>query len=79
MSADAQSGSYRTSIENHMKAFDKLPAPIREALRNSSVNWAAQPFLTAYRRGVHYSEIIALIEQADAKEAAKLRKKGLAP
>src|SRR5690349_21081888 len=44
-------GSYRTTKQNMMRAFDKLPAEVREALANAPENWVAQPFLTALRRG----------------------------
>lgn len=43
-------GSYRTTTENMMKAFDKLPPEIRQALANSNENWVPQPILSIYRR-----------------------------
>ena len=39
-------GSYRTTRQNAMKAFDKLPPKARAALANAAFNWAAQPVLT---------------------------------
>ncbi len=43
-------GTYRTTTENMMKAFDKLPSELRQALANSHDNWVAQPVLKIYRR-----------------------------
>lgn len=41
-------GSYRTTTENMMLAFDKLPSELRQALANSHVNWVPQPVLSLY-------------------------------
>jgi hypothetical protein len=45
-------GNYRTTAKAMMKAFDKLPPAARKALANAVGNWAPQPYLTLYRRGL---------------------------
>jgi hypothetical protein len=39
-------GSYRTTTQNTMQAFDKLSKSAREALTNAVESWAPQPILT---------------------------------
>lgn len=46
------SGSYRSTPERSMAAFDRLPPTARKALREAAFNWATQPILTQFRRGV---------------------------
>ena len=51
MNLSNSSGSYRTTIENHIKAFDKLPPSARRAMANAKLDWAGQPFLRVWRKG----------------------------
>jgi uncharacterized protein DUF6525 len=51
MSANVRGGNYRTTKENAMKAFDKLPPEARSALANAVEDWVPQPFLTKLWRG----------------------------
>lgn len=44
------SGSYRTTPQRQMKAFDKLPKRLREYLANSNTDWATAPILTMFIR-----------------------------
>jgi len=69
-------GNYRSSLENYMRAFDKLPPAARRALADAVVgNWATQPLLTRYRRGdAAYStgdEIASTIRRWDQRELAE--------
>ena len=44
-------GSYQTTPQNMMAAFDKLPPTARAALANAAFNYAAQPVKTRWNRG----------------------------
>lgn len=44
-------GSYATTPQLTMQAFDKLPPTARRALANAAICWATQPILTYWRRG----------------------------
>ena len=43
-------GSYITTTEAMMQAYDKLPASVRQVLQNAPDNWVPQPLLTDYKR-----------------------------
>lgn len=43
-------GHYVTTTEATLKAFDKLPREVREALSEGVADWVPQPVLTYYRR-----------------------------
>lgn len=43
------SGTYRTTPERSMRAFDQLPPALRDALNDAQFKWADQPFLTTFR------------------------------
>lgn len=77
MTQGNSTGSYRSTTENHMKAFDALPAAARKALREANFDWATQPFVTHWRRG-HFKDGKAMadyIVQIDAnKTKTDLRK-----
>lgn len=51
MSVNCKEGTYRTTPELAMAAFDKLPPVARKAFANAVANYAPQPWLTRYRRG----------------------------
>jgi hypothetical protein len=75
MSALNSSGSYPTTAELMMRAFDKLPPSARAALANSVENWVPQPILTRHNRqyrgyetGV---EIVKKIASWDQEELAR--------
>lgn len=59
-------GNYAVSIENDMKAYDKLPMLVRMAIANSPENWAAPPLLTMHRRGSPAHVIIGEIHRWNA-------------
>lgn len=69
------SGSYRSTRENSMAAFDKLPPTARAALANAAINWAPQPFRTrwmrglkGYRTGPEIAETVVRIDTAQIKK-----------
>ena len=68
-------GSYKTTQKAAMEAFDKLRPELREALRNAEQNWAPQPFLTQYRRGLGVEMLALLIRHADQKDRAAAERK----
>lgn len=49
-------GSYRTTLHNKMKAFDKLPPSARRALVRCAFDWAPQPYATYFKRGAFRTE-----------------------
>lgn len=61
-------GSYAVSVENDMKAYDKLPMLVRMAVANSVDNWAAPPILTMHRRGQPAHVIVGIIHSWNATE-----------
>jgi hypothetical protein len=70
------SGSYRSTLQNHMKAFDKLPPTLRQALANAVFDWATQPILTLWRRdGLNVKEIAKRIAKWDREMIAKAYKR----
>lgn len=64
-------GSYRTTREKMMKAFDKLPPECREALANAIGNYVPQPYLTMLRRGESADDVIRSIEFSGMIETNK--------
>lgn len=72
-------GSYRTTRENMMRAFDRLPAPVREALRNAAFNYAPQPYATDIKRGDDPVRVAARVSIFDRYRMAKDRKKVWGP
>ena len=45
-------GNYRTTREKDLRAYEKLPPTLRQALRDAAFNYAPQPILTRWRRGM---------------------------
>src|SRR5262245_55431785 len=66
-------GSYPTTTEAMMRAFDALPPAARKALADAIENWVPQPLLTRYRRGQFRAggEIAAIIGRWDRNELVK--------
>jgi hypothetical protein len=68
-------GSYQTTPQRTMRAFDKLPKSARKALANAVADWAPQPILTEHNRQTKGhetgAEIAATIEQWNREELAK--------
>jgi Family of unknown function (DUF6525) len=44
-------GSYRTTIKASMKAFDKLPLLVRQALNAACFAWATPPLVRQWKNG----------------------------
>jgi Family of unknown function (DUF6525) len=70
-------GSYYTTPQRSMAAFDKLPKSPREALADAVENWAPQTILTAHnrqKRGFETgTEIAATIARWNREELAKCK------
>lgn len=62
-------GSYKSTRDDLMRAFDKLPKSVRQALAEASRSYAPQPLLTAFRRGTPAEKIVAWIKGWDTPEA----------
>jgi hypothetical protein len=77
MSCNSPSGSYRTTKEKMMKAFDKLPPTSRAALANADHNWVPQLVLTQWRRGQPVQYLAILINHWDRLEHERDVKRGL--
>ena len=73
--SNSVTGSYQTTPERSMSAFDKLPPTARRALANSIECWAVQPILTHHRRGtkgfVTGGDIALRVAKWDADELRK--------
>jgi hypothetical protein len=54
-------GSYRTTPERTMRAFDQLPPALRDILNNARFKWADQQILTSFRTRVKGGEHPALV------------------
>ena len=72
-------GSYPTTPEKMMAAFDELPPSARKALADAVENWVSQPVLTRWRRGQrgyrNGREIAERVAEWDRKEDAKIEAK----
>ena len=66
-------GSYRTTRENSMAAYDKLHPAVRLALQEAMFCWAPQPIRTALNRNVAPKDMVRSIAKWDADHAAKTR------
>jgi hypothetical protein len=77
--ASNSKGSYRTTPQNMMRAFDKLPPSARSALAEAAFNYAPQPILTNWRRGTPGmktgEQIAQRVREWDAQQIAKDRKR----
>lgn len=58
-------GSYPTTPELMMRAFDKLPRQLRETFANADDNYVPQRHLTYLKRGGCVRECINSIERSD--------------
>jgi hypothetical protein len=71
------SGSYYSTTQNTMRAYDKLPPAARKALADAAFNWAPQPIVTKWNRGcAGYKtgpDIARKISEWDADRIAKDR------
>jgi hypothetical protein len=68
-------GCYRATTHSVMRAFDRLPLEVRQALAGAAFNYAAQPFLTQLRRGAPPNRLIERIAKSDAKNLARALKR----
>jgi len=67
-------GSYYSTPERHMRAYDKLPRTVRQALADADFDYATQPVLTHWRRGASPKALVRLIRQWDRKDRKRKRR-----
>lgn len=76
-------GSYYSTTENSMRAYDKLPPSARKALQDAVFSWAPQPLYTRWRDGRKGyktgKDLAARIIEWDQKAVAKESAKKLVP
>jgi uncharacterized protein DUF6525 len=58
-----------------MRAYEKLPPTLRQALRDAAFNYAPQPILTRWRRGMSVNTLVKQIEESDRDLIARSRKR----
>jgi hypothetical protein len=75
MGHNSCSGSYRTTRELKMAAFDKLPADVRQALANAAFDYVPQPILTKLKRGSSAHSLIVLIDRWDKNRIVSDRRR----
>jgi hypothetical protein len=68
-------GNYRSTIKNSMRAYDKLPRRLRDALKYSANCFAPQPVLTEVRRKVPADVLVDLIEDQDRAHSLKIARR----
>ena len=72
-------GSYPTTKERTMAAYDKLPPSARKALQDALVDWAVQPIYSSWRNGRKGfktgSDIAARVAEWDQKQLSKWTKR----
>jgi hypothetical protein len=68
-------GSYYSTPENHMRAYDKLPSTVRQALASADFDYATQPILTRWRRGTSPKALVRFIRRWDRDERKRQSKR----
>jgi hypothetical protein len=76
MSGNSPRGSYRTTKQRMMRAYDKLPRKVRRALQDADRNYVPQPLLTNLRRGWEPATLVKLIRLWDCQEHERKVKRG---
>lgn len=70
-------GSYYSTTENSMAAYDKLPPTARKALQDAVFCWAPQPIVTRWRNGSKGyktgADIAKTVAQWDRNKLAKAK------
>jgi uncharacterized protein DUF6525 len=69
-------GSYRTTREAVMRAYDKLPPEVRHALQNANHDWVSQPLLSMLHREWKPATLVNLIKTWDRKKHKRDVKRG---
>ena len=65
------SGSYRVTRARDMAAYDQLPPGFRKVYASANHDYAATLALTRLRRGSSAKDLADIIEEEDARIAAK--------
>lgn len=60
-----EGGTYASTPQLSMRAFDKLPSRVRQRLAACIDDWATQPILTLVRGGMTTDYLIRLIDRWD--------------
>jgi hypothetical protein len=69
-------GDYSVTLDAEMKAFDRLPAPLRRALADSVENFSAHALFKRFLRRGHSPEFaLATLDRWNREERASWRKK----
>jgi hypothetical protein len=61
-------GTYWTTLEAMMRAFDELPPSVRRALANAVFDWATPPLLREYHDGKSPRKIIKDLARWEREE-----------
>lgn len=71
-------GGYNTTREDMMRAYDKLPHCIRQAMQDAIENWVPQPLLTEFNRfgGPGYAQ--KLVKRVQSWNAQELSARAMA-
>jgi Family of unknown function (DUF6525) len=69
-------GTYWTTREAVMKAYDKLPPEVRHALQNANYDWAPQPLVSRLRHGLSPMALVLSIKRWDRQEHKRDVKRG---
>lgn len=64
-------GSYRTTRELAMRAYDALPREVRDALKEAVADFVPQPLVTDMRRGASIAALPKRVEGCDAVERSR--------
>jgi hypothetical protein len=65
---DNDTGTYRSTLEKLMRAYDELPPTVRRALANAIFDWAAPPLLRDYLDGKSARKIIKDLARWEQEE-----------
>jgi predicted Zn-dependent protease with MMP-like domain len=64
-------GSYRTTRELAMRAYDTLPREVRDALKEAVADFVPQPLVTDMRQGASIAALLKRVEGWDAVERSR--------
>lgn len=72
-----EGGNYATTDKAMMRAFDKLPKRLRQALANANENWVPQPFRTQFERDRPVDDLVKQVRLWDMMDrtAVVMRKR----
>ena len=71
MGSNTTRGSYRIDAARTLSAFDRMPAGLREIVRNCLYDYAVPPLLNDLKRGADVMTLIDSLMQHDVSEARR--------